>query len=88
MSDEGVVGVLPVEAVEEYLGSGEYELPTKTMGPSASAGDTGLGGSHQTPFGMVTCAECGFSNTLAFVDEEHLPDCQNPEKPTHTLKLR
>jgi len=88
LGDEGVIGVLPVEAVDEYLGGGEYELPTRTMGPSAKAGDTGLGGSHQTPVGKVTCAECGFVNTLSFLDEENLPDCQNPEKPTHTLRLR
>jgi hypothetical protein len=87
LGDEGVVGVLPVEAVDEYLGSGEYELPTKTMGPSASVGDTGLGGAHQTPLGRVTCAACGFVNTVFFLDKEHLPTCQNPGRPTHTLSL-
>jgi hypothetical protein len=85
--DEGrIVGILPVETVDEYLGGGEYMPSHETMGPSASV-DAGLGGPHQTSLGKAICAECGFVNTLTYLDREHLPVCQNPGKPTHTLKL-
>lgn len=93
LDDEGVVGVLPVEVVEEYLGTGEYELPTKTMGPSAAIGDTGLGGAHQTPLGSVVCIalvetkRCGYVNKLAFLDEAHMPMCQNPDLSPHKLDI-
>jgi hypothetical protein len=107
LDDEGVVGILPVETIDEYLGSGEYKPAPETMGPSAKAADTGLGGSHQSPSGRVTCAadvvlggdvkldlgkptcvKCGYTNEIFFLDENNLPACQNPDLPSHTLKLR
>jgi len=93
LGDKGVVGVLPTEVVDEYLGGGEYELPTRTMGPSAAIGDTELAGSHQTPLGTVVCVAlvdthpCGYRNKVVFLDEAHMPRCQNPDLPPHTLEI-
>ena len=106
LGDEGVVGVLPVAVVDKYLGSGEYELPTKPQGPTAAISGTGLGGTHQSPLASVmcvalvdlagnivlepaevVCVSCGHINRLAFLDKEHMPMCQNPDLPSHTLKI-
>jgi hypothetical protein len=85
LDDAGIVGVLPVAVVDTYLGSGAYELPTTTMGPSAKGGDASLAGAFQTPRGKLVCAVCGYSNTVAFFDEEYPPLCQNTEVPEHRL---
>jgi hypothetical protein len=93
LGDEGVVGVLPVEAIEEYLGSGEYKLPTREMGPSAVSGDANLGGEHQTPLGKMLCTalvdseRCNYINEMVFLDKDHMPICQNPNLPSHTLQV-
>lgn len=94
LDDQGVVGVLPIAAIDEYLGSGEYGLPSKTMaGPSAKLGDSMLGGSHQTPLAVVLCIAsvnhipCGYLNRLTFFDPHHPPPCQNPASAPHTLEF-
>lgn len=87
VGDKEVVGVLPVEVVDKYMGSGEYKPLNKTKGLFASKGDTGLGGRFQTPRGKVRCLECGFVNTVDFIDENNLPTCQNQEEPPHTLRF-
>ena len=93
VDDEGVAGILPIEAVDEYLGSGAYKPAPEVMGPTAKGGDTGLGGKHQTPEGFVICvatvddALCGHVNKVAFLDKNHLPICQNPNLQSHTLQI-
>jgi hypothetical protein len=82
-----IVGVLPLDAIDEYLGSGAYELLIKTMGSPSNVGDANLGGSHQTPVGKVICKACSFVNTVTYLDKKRLPACQNPNVPSHTLKL-
>lgn len=80
--DKGVVGVLPVETVIEYI-----MLPEKKMILSASGGDSMLAGSFKTPVGKIRCGECGFINEISFLDEDNLPVCKNPGKPSHQLLL-
>jgi hypothetical protein len=87
IDDETIFGILPVEAVGDYLGSGEYQQQGKTMGDIGAVGDTGLGGRHQPPKCLVKCSECGYLNELSFLDRRKLPTCQNPDVPTHKLKL-
>jgi hypothetical protein len=93
LGDEGVVGVLLVETIDDYLGGGEYKLPAQEMGPSAVSGDADLGGGHQTPLGRVLCTalvdseRCNYINKVAFLDEDHMPTCQNPGLPSHTLQV-
>ncbi|HEY9613123.1 hypothetical protein, partial [Allocoleopsis sp.] len=89
--EEQVVGVLPVETLNQYLDSAPVEQ-TQTIGElalSGAAGDTGLAGSHQLPVGTVICAEpgCGYPNKVPFLDPDYLPTCKNPTPPRHTLKL-
>lgn len=75
-----VAGVLPIEAVDAYLGSGSYESLSGTrIGPSASAADAALGGRIKPPKGKVVCAKCKYVNTVSYLDEEYLPLCQNPD---------
>ena len=89
IDDETIFGILPVETVGDYLGSGEYQQQGKTMGDIGAVGDTALGGRHQPPKCLVKCAECGYVNELSFLDRRKLPTCQNndPNVPTHKLKL-
>ena len=35
----------------------------------------------------VKCKQCGYMNILPFVDVHHLPGCQNPAPPPHSLKV-
>jgi hypothetical protein len=89
MDETGVVGVLPAAVVDAYLGSGEYTPPSTARGESVRGGTaTRLGGAYLTPRGTIICAACGFINTVDFLDETHLPLCQNEQQPPHTLQLR
>jgi hypothetical protein len=87
--EEKVVGVLPVEALNQYLESTPVERTIGELALSGAAGDTGLAGSHQLPVGTVKCAEpgCGYQNKVPFLDPDYLPTCKNPNLPSHTLKL-
>ena len=87
LEDKKVVGVLPVDIMGKYLGSGEFKSLPKSMRMSASPVDTSLGGLPQPLLGIITCQECGYRNKVIFIDEKNLPTCQNPDKPHHTLKL-
>ncbi len=50
---------------------------------------SGLGGGIITPPGTVKCKAdgCGYVNKLHSLLLHNLPDCQNPARPTHTLKV-
>jgi hypothetical protein len=87
--EEKVVGVLPVETLNQYLDSAPVEPTISELALSGAAGDTGLAGSHQLPVGTVICAEskCGYQNKVPFLDPDYLPTCKNPNLPSHTLKL-
>nr|WP_255680697.1 CBS domain-containing protein [Methanosarcina sp. DH2] len=88
LRDEEIVGVLPAENVKEFLCSG-YEIPSNEMDWNlfGNSNDSVLGGIHQLPRGSVICLECGFNNSLDFLDRNNLPFCQNPDKPSHKLLL-
>ena len=85
--EEKVVGVLSVEALNQYLDSAPVERTIRELALSGAAGDTGLAGSHQLPVGTVICATCGYLNKVAFLDPDYLPTCKNPNPPSHTMKL-
>lgn len=87
--EEKVVGVLPVEALNQYLDSTPVDRTIVELGVSGNAGDTGLAGSHQLPVGTVICAEpgCGYPNKVPFLDPDYLPTCKNPNPPRHTMRL-
>ena len=91
IDDEGVAGVLPVEAVDAFLGGGEYHPTSKTMGEGGDQGGklagAGLAGKFQTPLAELKCLVCGYINRIAELDEEFMPTCANPKGPTHTLKI-
>lgn len=83
--EEKVVGVVTVEALNQYWDSVERTITE--LAPSGSAGDSGLAGSHQLPVGTVICAVCGHLNKVPFLDPDYLPTCKNPNQPSHTLQL-
>ncbi len=85
--EEKVVGVLPVEALNQYLDSASVERTIGELTLSGAAGDTELAGSHQLPVGRVICATCGYRNKVPFLDPDFLPTCKNPNPPSHTMKL-
>jgi len=91
MGDAGVVGVLPVDTIDEYLSSAEIAPSGRTMGATDRIGtappDSRLGGEYLTPLARVLCARCGFVNTVRFLDLAHMPDCQNSADLTHQLQL-
>ncbi len=81
-----VRGILPIEAIDAYLSIGSYQPAFDTrLGPAAA--DAALGGSRITPKGKVICATCKYVNTVAYLDEDYLPRCQNPDVEPHTLTL-
>jgi tetratricopeptide (TPR) repeat protein len=81
-----ITGVLPADAFTEYIRRGEIS-PVRAKKGYAAVVDTGLGGSHQVPLGRIRCFECGFVNTVSFIDENNLPPCKNPNLSSHTLAL-
>jgi hypothetical protein len=87
VGNDGVVGVLPVEVVDDYVNSDEYQPPVEVLGDSHS-GDSMLGGYFQTPSGIAICAApgCGYPNKLADFDPDYPPNCQNPSLPQHQLQ--
>ena len=86
MENNEITGVLPADAITDYIGRGEIS-PVRAKKGYAAVVDTGLGGSHQVPIGRIRCFECGFVNTVSFIDENNLPPCKNPNLSSHTLAL-
>ena len=91
--DEGIVGVLPSQIIDDFLGSGESLPPINTMNYSFLTGDSSLAGRYRTPKGYVQCVAvidsfpCGYTNNVVFFDASKLPRCKNPSLPEHTLTL-
>ena len=86
MENNEVTGVLQADAITDYIGRGEIS-PVRAKKGYAAVVDAGLGGSHQVPLGRIRCFECGFVNTVSFIDENNLPPCKNPNLSSHTLAL-
>jgi len=82
-----VVGILPVETVNKILGTGKFEPSGRVMGTTRGIFDGSFGGSPTTPRAKIICGECGFVNTVDFIDLNNLPVCQNPAEPRHQLKF-
>lgn len=92
LGNQGVVGVLPVEVIDEFIGSGKYKPLENVLGDgntTRSATDGILGGSYQTPAGLKICAYpgCSYSNQLAYFDPDYPPQCKNPHLTPHALQL-
>ena len=51
----------------------------------SSAADSALHGSSAPDPLLITCAKCGFANSL-FSWNDHIP-CQNRDRPTHNIEL-
>ena len=87
-ADDTVVGVVPGEVLDAYLGAGQAARP-RPMGPLESAAGGQLHGSHTTPAAVVMCAApgCNHPNPLAFFDRRHPPACANPDQPPHLLAV-
>lgn len=101
LNDEGVIGVLPVQAFRDYLRK-EYNLFGGELGWGSSVEDTRLPGSLRPPTYLEICQECWHVNRLNQREwqklerlrynpdpkvQQELPMCQNPEVPPHRLKL-
>lgn len=101
LNDEGVIGVLPVQAFRDYLKT-EYQLLGGELGLSAYITDTELAGSHKQTTWMEICTECWYVNEFNEKQwtqlkrivqnpdsqvRQQLPNCQNPDQPPHPLKL-
>ncbi|MGH3716293.1 MAG: hypothetical protein ACRDT4_22950 [Micromonosporaceae bacterium] len=89
-TDGTVRGVLPVEVLDTYLGSGQYAPAPSVMGPGGEAGDVDVPGDPRLPRARIRCraAGCGYVNTLAYLDPAHPPECGNPRLATHPLAIR
>ncbi|MFI6924530.1 hypothetical protein ACIBIZ_31625 [Nonomuraea spiralis] len=81
--DDGrrISGVLPVEAVQRYLGSGAHVPEPSEMGPHGSSDDHLVHGLPGLPLARVLCREagCGLVNSLAYFDPARPPYCRNPD---------
>ncbi|MFF4191982.1 hypothetical protein [Nonomuraea sp. NPDC001831] len=73
-------GVLPVEAVQRYLGSGAHVPEPSEMGPHGSSDDHVVHGLPGLPLARVICREpgCGLINSLPYFDPDQPPYCRNP----------
>lgn len=92
LGNKGVIGVLPIEVIDDFIASGEYKPLENVLGDdntTRGAADGILGGDYQTPAGTKVCAYpgCGYSNILADFDRDYPPQCKNPNLPPHLLKL-
>jgi hypothetical protein len=87
--DGDPVGILPVEVLDEYLGSGRYEPRPSVMGPGGYASDVDVPGDVRLPKARVRCraAGCGYVNTLTYLDSAHPPRCANPDLAGHPLAI-
>lgn len=86
MENREVVGILPADIISKCIR--KSELPaTKSSKGIPGIVDTELPGPIIPRLGRIHCSVCGFTNMVSFIDEENLPQCQNPAKPSHTLVL-
>lgn len=83
-----VVGVVPVEVLDDYLGAGHYLPPPTVMGPGGHPGDVHVPGDPRLPRARIRCRACGFVNTLTFFDRDKPPECRNGEMGPHVLEVR
>jgi len=79
-----VKGVVGADIFMKELGSGS--LSDGGLTRVFSIQDSMLGGNQELGFANVMCKACGYLNQLRFLDVDHLPICQNPKPPEHTLK--
>lgn len=101
LNDEGVIGVLPVQAFRNYL-KREYELLGGELGSGSSVGDTILFGPLMPPIYLEICRQCWHINKFNQDEwqqlerlrhnpdpnlQQQLPMCQNRDVPSHPLKL-
>jgi hypothetical protein len=86
-AEGAVTGALPVEVLDEFLGSGRFEPATTVMGPGGHAGDGDVPGDPRLPRARVRCRAdgCGHVNTLTYADVARPPACTNPDLPAHPL---
>jgi hypothetical protein len=82
-------GVLPVEVLDEFLGSGRYQPDLSVMGPAGHGGDIDVPGDPRLPLARLRCRApgCGYLNTLSYLDLAHPPRCVNPDLPEHALEI-
>jgi|RhiMetdeSRZDD1v2_1073273.scaffolds.fasta_scaffold14060_6 hypothetical protein len=93
---EGVVGVLPADTVDEYVNENGLTYGYKISAPTMEGGTGGSSGGwlpfgpsdpNTTPLIEVKCTKCGYLNALEYLplDDEDLPNCQNPQGLPHQL---
>jgi hypothetical protein len=93
---EGIVGVLPTHTLDGYVDEDKLTYRHPVLEPldfsvGGTSGGFTLGGRvslNTTPLIRVTCATCGYINSLVYLpDDEDLPECQNPKPPKHQLSV-
>lgn len=79
---EDIVDTVPVIFIKKVAAP-----PASVLTLAVAAGS--LGGNPILLPGQLTCKTCGFVNDLVFLDQNHLPNCQNTAPPfnLHTLKI-
>lgn len=70
----GIVGTVPVLFVSQ-------------VGKVQMAAADNLPGNPLPYPAEVKCKQCGYLNTVPFVDVHHPPGCKNPAPPPHPLKV-
>jgi hypothetical protein len=80
-----VKGVVGADIFMKALGSGSLSGGGLTR--VFSIPDSIPPGDPKPGFGNVMCQACGYVNKVRSLDMDHLPICQNPNPPEHTLKL-
>jgi hypothetical protein len=86
MENSEVVGILPADIISKCIINSELPASKSLKGIPSNV-DAQLEGEITAGLGRIHCSVCGFTNTVSFIDEENLPQCQNPANPSHTLKL-
>jgi hypothetical protein len=79
-----VMGIVAADRFMKTLGVGSLSGGGRTM-PFSIPGSI-LPGTPRRGFGNVKCQVCGYLNKVRSLDTDHLPKCQNPKPPKHTLK--
>jgi hypothetical protein len=85
LREERPVWIVPAKRLRRLM---PKEGVARAIPDMSASVDGQLGGPLRTPLGRFTCRQCGYSNTLRYLDERNPPSCQNLAPPPHALKTK
>jgi CBS domain-containing protein len=89
VDEERPVGVVSLNRIRAAVAADSQGVSTRPLGDGDSTADATLAGDVGIGRARLLCHEpgCGFVNTLTFFDRLRPPDCANPARPPHRLRL-